>query len=353
MKKCNFINNILNAINPYHWVTWARNRAFDHGILKSRSFEIPTICIGNITIGGTGKTPHTEYLINLLNNEYSVAVLSRGYGRKSKGFIKADEHATMQQIGDEPFQIKSKYPDIIVAVDEKRVHGIEQLLKGSPKPEVILLDDAYQHRYAKAGIYILLIDFNRPIWNDRVLPFGRLRESEAGKERADIIIITKCSTEMTAQQQEYCRRAVRNKKGAPVFFSTMKYGQPYPLFSTQQGKAPSLDGCSVLLLTGIAAPQPLKNELERQGAKVRLMQYADHHNFSVQELQNVAHEFEKEKTNNKIIITTEKDAARLTAQTELPSVIKENIYALPIEVDFLNEEKNIFNQTISDYVRKN
>lgn len=339
-------------MNPYHWATWVRNRAFDNGFLKSKSFDIPTICIGNITVGGTGKTPHTEYLIKLLGKEFAVAVLSRGYGRKSNGYIPADENTVMQQIGDEPFQIKNKFKDITVAVDEKRVHGIEELLKHTPAPQVILLDDAYQHRYVKAGLNILLTDSNRPIWNDRVLPFGRLRESVSGTDRADIIIVTKCNPEMSRQQQEICCKILCNKKKAPVFFSTMRYGALYPLFASATEQATDLEDCNVLLLTGIAAPMPLKKELERQGARVRLMQYADHHNFSEQELQNVAGEFQKEK-GKKIIITTEKDAARLTAQSNLPIVIKENIYVLPIEVDFLNGQKEVFNQIISDYVRKN
>ena len=191
-KERSIFKQMLDAVNPYNWITWTRNRMFDYGMLESRKFPVATICIGNISVGGTGKTPHTEYLIEILHDSHKIAVLSRGYGRKSKGYIRADEATPMPQIGDEPFQIKNKYPDIDVAVCEKRVTGIEKLTSEVPGLDAILLDDAYQHRYVKAGLYILLIDSNRPIWQDNVLPFGRLRESLAGIRRADIVIMTKC-----------------------------------------------------------------------------------------------------------------------------------------------------------------
>lgn len=181
----------------------ARNKAFDTGVLKSREFAIPTICVGNISVGGTGKTPHIEYIAKLLKDEFRIAVLSRGYGRKSKGYIKADNRSTMQQIGDEPFQIKNKFKDIDVAVCEKRVYGIEQLTKENSELQVILLDDAFQHRHVKTGLNILLIDSNRPVWNDCVMPFGRLRERISGIRRADIVIMTKCR-EMTEEQMTTC-----------------------------------------------------------------------------------------------------------------------------------------------------
>lgn len=346
------INKILNAINPYHWITWLRNLAFDNGIITSRKFTIPVICIGNITVGGTGKTPHTEYLINSLHDKYRIAVLSRGYGRKSKGYIKADAESVMEIIGDEPYQIKNKFPDITVAVDEKRVHGIELLQKEGTQPDIILLDDAFQHRYVKAGLNILLIDSNLPIWKDRVLPFGRLRESMAGIKRADIIIFTKCNAGMNSEEMEYFRRMTGMKERIPIFFSTMRYGNPYPLLTDAVKEEPRFKDTEVLLLTGIANPKPLKKELEKRGANVKLLQYADHHNFSTEELNDIANKFKNTKNKNKIIITTEKDAARLTAQKALPLVIKEHTYILPIEVDFLNEEKNMFNKIISDYVRK-
>ena len=221
---------LLNAVNPYHWVTWVRNRAFDKGVLVSRAFDLPVICIGNITVGGTGKTPHTEYLIRLLKDKYRLAVLSRGYGRKSRGYVIADEKVTMQQLGDEPYQMHCKFPDVTVAVDENRVHGILALLSRKKEPDVILLDDAYQHRYVEAGMNILLIDYNRPIWCDAVLPFGRMRESIQGVGRADIVIVTKSPRELGCDEQMQIKKLLAAIKEVPVFFSTMRYGEHYPLF---------------------------------------------------------------------------------------------------------------------------
>lgn len=349
MSKDTLLYKVLNAINPFHWVTSARNRAFDCGWLKSTRFDIPIICIGNITVGGTGKTPHTEYLIKLLSRDYNVAVLSRGYGRKSRGFLKATEETAMPMIGDEPHQIKTKFKNITVAVDEKRVRGIDHLLHDENAPQVILLDDAYQHRYVKAGLYILLVDNNRPVWRDTLLPIGRLRESMAGIERADIIIVTKCPLNMSDEHKGMCRRMLQTRKNAPVFFSTMKYGTPYPLFAKADNSECKIEGCNILLLTGIAKPAPLKAHLEEQAASVMLKQYADHHNFSEGEINDIADTFSRI-AGDKLIITTEKDAARLTALPSLPPIIKENIYALPIEVDFLDNKKEIFDQTITKFV---
>ncbi|MBR3884816.1 MAG: tetraacyldisaccharide 4'-kinase [Bacteroidaceae bacterium] len=346
------ILHILNAINPFYWITRIRNHAFDKGHIKETNFDLPVICIGNITVGGTGKTPHTEYLIRLLKEKENVAVLSRGYGRKTKGFIKASNSSNMQEIGDEPFQIKSKFSEITVAVDEKRVEGIEILLKEC-QPSVILLDDAYQHRHVKAGMNILLIDCNRPIWNDCQLPFGRLREDANGSLRADIIIITKCPLQMSREQQDDCKNALKTKKGVPIFFSTMRYGKIYPLFPNYCKKTSNtIKEKNVLLLTGIAKPAPLKAELMSNGAEVTLKQYADHHNFSKKELEEVSSTFDALK-GEKIIVTTEKDASRLTGRNDIPQNILENIYALPIEVVFLNDEQKMFNQIILDYVTKN
>lgn len=347
-----FLYKMLDAINPYHWVTSIRNRAFECRWLKSTEFGLPIICIGNITVGGTGKTPHTEYLIELLHKEYNIAVLSRGYGRKSRGFLKATPQTTMPMIGDEPYQIKSKFKYITVAVDEKRVRGINRLLEESNPPQVILLDDAYQHRYVKAGLNILLIDNNRPVWRDTLLPIGRLRESIAGIERADIIIVTKCREDMDEERKELCRSMLRTKRNSPVFFSTMRYGIPYPIFKEAEERVCKIEkGYNILLLTGIAKPAPLKAELESRGASVTLKQYADHHNFTVSELKDIAETLDAIK-GNKLIITTEKDAARLTSQPSLPQSIKENIYALPIEVDFLDGRREEFNKTVIKAVKR-
>ena len=341
---------LLDAVNPYRWITGVRNIMFDKDIIESHSFPIATICVGNISVGGTGKTPHTEYLIELLSRKHRIAVLSRGYGRKSKGYIRACETTPMPLIGDEPFQIKNKFPEISVAVCEKRVIGINKLTAEVEGLEAILLDDAYQHRYVKAGLNILLIDSNRPIWQDCVLPFGRLRESIAGIRRADIAVITKCDG-ITEEQAEWCRSYIRGWKEIPVFFSRMRYGDCYPLFK----EAPELkeNTREVLLVTGIAKPEPLRAEIERRGTKVTLMQFGDHHNFSTADLDSIASRFQAIKEESKAIITTEKDATRLLQRTDLAQSVRENIYVMPIQVEILEGKEKIFNQIIEDYVTEN
>lgn len=342
----------LDAANPYCWITGIRNMMYDRGIMESRSFTIPTICIGNISVGGTGKTPHTEYLIELLKESHRIAMLSRGYGRKSKGYVKADATTPMPLIGDEPFQIKNKFPDIAVAVCEKRVTGIERLTAEEKGIDAILLDDAYQHRYVKAGLNILLIDSNRPIWQDCVLPFGRLRESLAGIRRADIAIMTKCNG-ITQEEMDWCRNYIKEWKDIPVFFSRMIYGKRYPLFKDACAPEPDKGIKEVLLVTGIAKPAPLRAEIERHGTKVTLMQFGDHHNFSTADLDAIANRFEAIKEESKAIITTEKDATRLLQRTDLAQSIRENLYVIPIRVEILNGEEKMFNKIIEEYVTEN
>ncbi|MBQ5888127.1 MAG: tetraacyldisaccharide 4'-kinase [Bacteroidaceae bacterium] len=347
--KRNILRELTDCINPYAWVMAARNKAFDTGVFKSRRFDIPTICVGNISVGGTGKTPHIEYIARLLKEEFRIAVLSRGYGRKSRGYIKAGSHSTMQQIGDEPFQIKNKFKEIDVAVCEKRVCGIEQLLKENGQLQVVLLDDAFQHRHVKSGLNILLIDSNRPVWNDCVMPFGRLRERISGIERADIVIMTKCR-EMTEAQMTACREFIGRYRNIPVYFSSIRYGKLYHLHTTARS-AEIVPGSKLLLVTGIAKPQPLKNEIEGRGANVTLMQYGDHHNFSGSEFEEIAKQFHD--GGYDMIVTTEKDASRLLNRDDLPQTMRDNTYVMPIEMEILNGEEKLFNQNIYNYVTEN
>jgi tetraacyldisaccharide 4'-kinase len=341
---------LADMLNPYSWITAARNRLFDTGVIKSHEPEVATICIGNISVGGTGKTPHTEYLARLLKERFKTAVLSRGYGRKSKGYILADGSSTAAAIGDEPFQIKNKFNDIDVAVCERRAEGIERLTADIKGIDVVLLDDAYQHRHIKAGLNILLIDSSRPIWQDAILPFGRLRESARGISRADIVIMTKCG-EMTPELQRELSAYIKNMKELPVFFSRMRYGELYPLFNNA-GR--SIDEeTDILLVTGIARPAPLKEEIESTGARVTLMQYADHHDFTDGDIREIAKRYRNIGNGKKMIVTTEKDATRIAGHKEIPTDIKESIHVMPIEVEFMNNGKEMFNQIIMNYVTEN
>lgn len=343
----------------YGAITKIRNKLFDYNILKSRSFEIPVVCVGNISVGGTGKTPHTEYLIRLLKDEFRVNVLSRGYKRKSKGFVMAQRGSTkIEDIGDEPFQMWNKFSDINVSVDSDRCNGIENILRlnaNSDKQDVIILDDAFQHRYVKAGMNILLIDYNRPIHNDAILPAGRLRESEKGKQRADIIIVSKCPADMTKEDKDEFIKAISPAPEQEVYFTYMKYDSLYNIFEPEKSiRTESLDNSyGVMLLTGIASPKAIINMLEKYCRNITTITYSDHHNFSKEDIRSITQKFSDIKEKKKLIITTEKDAARLICDKHLDDDIKPYIYALPVKVDFMDNATSMFNKKITEYVRKN
>lgn len=348
------IRGLYPAACLYGMVTGLRNKLFDWGILPSESYGVPVICIGNLAVGGTGKTPHTEYLIRLLAKDYRVAVLSRGYKRKTRGFLLASGGVTADDIGDEPYQMYRKFAGIRVAVDEDRRHGIARLLADEKfRPDVILLDDAYQHRYVKAGLNLLLTDYHRLFCDDALLPAGRLREPVSGKDRAHVVVVTKCPPDLLPIQYTILRKKLALKPYQRLFFSTLCYGVLRPLFpDAGQPEVSSLSGRSVLLLTGIASPQPVQAELERQGARVHLKAFPDHHAFSGRELTELACQFGQMPA-DAVLVTTEKDATRLVHRKDLPDSLRQRIYVLPVEVHILQERQSKFNQVITDYVREN
>ncbi|MGE0090237.1 MAG: tetraacyldisaccharide 4'-kinase [Bacteroidales bacterium] len=341
----------------YGFVLFIRNRLYDNQfILKSAEFKIPTICIGNITVGGTGKTPHTEYLINLLKNDFKVATLSRGYKRKSKGFVMATINSTSAEIGDEPMQIKQKFPETIVAVDSNRKNGINELLKRFPEIDVILLDDAFQHRQVKATMSILLIDYSKPIYRDFILPFGNLREQSSEMRRANIIIITKTPELLKPIDRRIITTELKAFPYQDVYFSTFDYGKPVSVFNNLKNDdiPENLLGYKVLLVTGIANPRPLVEYIEDQKiAEIVLCDFPDHHNFTKKNIELIETRFNEIDTTKKIIITTEKDAMRLQIFSNIADNLKKNWFYLPIRVLFQNEQNEIFNKQIIDYVRKN
>lgn len=332
-----------------------RNELFDIGVLKSKSYDVPVISIGNLTVGGTGKTPHTEYLIRLLKKKYKVAVLSRGYKRKSKGFVLAQPDTPMQEIGDEPYQMKQKFPDIYVAVDKERRHGIEQLCDDTiaPGTDVILLDDAFQHRYVKPGINILLVDYHRLICDDKLLPAGRLREPKEGKDRANIVIVTKCPSDIKPMGFRVISKALKLRPYQKLFFSTLRYGN---LESLSGGEARSLKSLTkeehVLLLTGIASPEQMRMDLERYGGHITTLAFGDHHYFSKKDAERINRVF-ADMPSPKLIVTTEKDAARLQMAENLDDSVWQALYKLPVEVAIMQEQQNMFNENIIGYVFKN
>lgn len=333
-----------------------RNSLFNLNILRGREFEVPVISIGNITVGGTGKTPHTEYLIQLLSSKFNIAVLSRGYKRKTKGFMIVETGSTSKQVGDEPLQIKRKFPSVMVAVDEKRVRGIEKILEISEKqPDVIILDDGFQHRYVTPSINILLIDFSRMITEDRMLPLGSLREPASNRDRANIIIVTKCPREIKPIDERIITKDLHIWPYQDLFFSRLKYGELTPLFPERvEEQKPCLDGDSgILLLTGIANAQPLKDRLLKTTKSVVSIEFPDHHSFTPKDMDKVAGQFEAMAAVKKIILTTEKDTFRILELENLPDVIAANLYYIPIEIKFINQMDNEFDKKMMKYVGEN
>lgn len=339
----------------YGMIVFMRNLFFDWGWISSKQFKQPVICIGNLTAGGTGKTPHAEHLIKLLCNEFVVALLSRGYNRRTRGFMLADENSSADDIGDEPLQIKTKFPDIFVAVSESRVKGIEKLLNSYPEIDVILLDDAFQHRYVEAGLSILLIDYNRPIQEEHLLPAGNLREQIFGKDRANIFIITKTPEKLKPIEKRLIIKSVQPRPYQTCYFSTLSYGDLQFVFPNGK-EPPDMDylrknNFTVLLVTGIANPSLLIGIFEKNGLQVIPLTYRDHYPFNDDDLVDIFNKFESIQSNKKIIITTEKDAMRFKKFVNIAGELKNVLLFIPVEVVFLNSDAELFNNQILNYVR--
>ena len=334
---------------------WFRNWLFDSEILKAKEFERPVICVGNITVGGTGKTPHTEMLIRMLKDQYRVAVLSRGYKRKTRGYIVADAGTAMRDIGDEPWQIKQKFPDITIAVDTNRRRGLTRLFSDAETRDVdiVLLDDAFQHRYVRPSLNILLTDYHRLISDDCLLPAGRLREPMSAKNRANIIIVTKCPSEMKPMEYRVVQTALDLKPYQHLFYSTFSYGSPYRLFSETPGVEEELTpDTHILLLTGIASPQQMILDLKRVTRHITPLSFADHHNFRSADIRKIEEAFTELQGSKRLIITTEKDATRLLPIKNLSPIVRRHIYVLPIEVEIMRNQQEEFRRLIMESIRK-
>lgn len=351
---------IRKWLYPLSWIYGLgvdlRNWLFHIGVLKSKSYPVPVICVGNITAGGTGKTPHIEYLVELLKDRYSIAVLSRGYKRKTKGFVLADDRVSAADIGDEPFQIKNKYPDVTVAVDENRCEGIERLLAmGHNRPDVILLDDAYQHLYVKAGLNILLVNNNRIITEDALLPAGLLREPVAGRLRAHVVVLTKCPADMSPIDYRIRSRQMNLFPYQQLFFSTFRYKDMYCL--SDKDKKMSIYGIkagdSVLLLSGVADNSQLAKVFGKTKANVKTLFYPDHHGYAREDLSRIEKEFNQLPSGNRYVVTTEKDTSKLVIFKDWVSRFGGNVYVLPVQVEFLLNNKEKFDKYILDYVGEN
>jgi len=333
----NIFRKLLFPVALIYWlVTFIRNFLYDVGIFKSETFDVPIIAVGNLSVGGTGKSPQIEYLIRLLSDNYQVATLSRGYKRSTTGFVLADHNANAKTLGDEPFQFYSKYPKTIVAVDENRVEGVEILLDLDKKPNVILLDDAFQHRKVKAGFYILLTAYDDLFCDDFILPFGNLREPKFGKKRADMIIVTKCPNDIDELAQQKIKDKL--KVSQPVYFTTIAHDENIYNESGQLS-VNKIKEEEKVVVAGIAKPKPFFDFLEANSNETMI--FSDHHNFEEKDIETILN-----KAKNNKIITTEKDYVRLN--DKLP---KEQLYYLPIQSRFINSGAD-FDKKILDYVEQ-
>ena len=339
----------------YGIIVGLRNELFNLKILRSREFNIPVISIGNITVGGTGKTPHTEYIARLLKSDFKVATLSRGYKRKTRGFYLVEQNSKVRQVGDEPLQIKLKFNDLTVAVDANRVRGIDNLLAMPLQPEVILLDDAFQHRYVTPGINILLTDYNHLITKDSLLPYGHLRESASNKSRASIIIVTKCPPELKPIDERIITKELEIRPYQNLYFSKIDYGKLIPVFPDDitLKSVMLVEGLTVLMITGIANPLTLKDYLMHGTHDIHEMNFPDHHLYSVKDIDRLKTKFDSLPNGRKIIITTEKDMVRFRNLGNIPETIRKSMYYIPLKISFLNNAGKEFDQKILKYVREN
>ena len=357
---------VRRYMQPISWLYGAgvnfRNWLYDKKILKQKSFKLPVICVGNITVGGTGKTPHIEYLIRLLSPKYKVAVLSRGYKRKSKGFKYVEVNSTVREAGDETLQIKKKFPSVMVVVDKNRVNAIEKLLKleKEKQPDVILLDDGFQHRSVQPSLSILLVDSNRPVYEDKLLPTGLLREPLKGKDRASIVLVTKCHPDLQPIDFRIYSNGLELYPYQSLYFTSIDYDEIKPVFPEINGEEIDLNSLlkkHIFLVTGIASPEPLVRKLEHKTYNLYTKFFPDHHNFTRKDIESISEMVDEIKDvdeENKIILTTEKDAVRFRSLNYISEDIKKMIYYVPVVVTFLNsQEQYSFNKKIVEHVRNN
>jgi len=333
----------------YGLIIWLRNKIYDKGIYSAIRFSIPVISVGNLSTGGTGKTPHIEYLIRLLMYEFRVATMSRGYKRRSRGFLLADEHSDAASLGDEPMQFHRKFPGIAVSVCEERMTGIPELMSRCPETEVILLDDAYQHRSVQPGLNILITDYYKPFYEDFILPFGSLREGRKSYMRADIIIVSKCPGNLPDEQKQHIRSRIRPLPHQQVFFSTVRY-EAFADFFSGEPLRPETD-THFVLVSGIARPEPLSDYLRTQGAPVHVLRYADHHYFTESDLSEIRQTIQQWQVARKAIIVSEKDAVRLLLHKDTLSTWGVPVYVLPISICLL-EDADAFHHLVRAYIER-
>ncbi len=355
--------NLRTALAPlllpvsalYGLVTSARNKLFDWHILKSQQFDLPVICVGNITVGGTGKTPHVEYLIRLLSDRFKTAVLSRGYRRNTRGYLLACNGVSPGSIGDEPYQMYRKFSSTSIAVAENRVRGIQSLQVDKHDLQCVILDDAFQHRHVHPGVSIVLVDYHRPLKDDFMLPMGNLREKRHGIHRANIVLVTKVPHEVKPIEKRLWIKELNLYPYQFLFFTSFHYGMLTPVI---QKKLPTKNlsdlktsSYSLLLLSGIANPKPFFNQLTPYASHCRTLQFSDHHEYTSTDIQTLYEAYKTLPGSNKLVITTEKDSVKLENMA-FPKDMAQNLYYLPIEVVFLDNKQEEFDNLILSYVEE-
>ncbi len=346
-----FLKSFRILLLPFSLLYWLaitiRNWLYNRKIIRSTSFGLPIICVGNLAVGGTGKSPMVEYLVRLLKDQFKVATLSRGFKRRTKGYALADDQSTALEIGDEPMQFHIKFPDISVAVGEQRLEAIPQLLHDRPETQTIILDDAFQHRAIKAGLNILLTDYSNLFTRDFYLPSGDLRDLKSEYKRAEVIVVTKCKPDLTVHEKEKIIKEIDLQNGQTIFFASIEYGQPYHILNHSGFSL--LETTEVLLVSGIANPRPLKSLLEKHSKTYYMIQYADHRIFTIDDLQEISKRFKTIEAVNKIILTTEKDAVRLVKFNA--EIAGWPLYVIPVRHHFLYGEGDRFNQLVINFIR--
>jgi tetraacyldisaccharide 4'-kinase len=349
--------HLKKLLLPFSWlygiITGTRNFFYDKRIFKSKQFDVPVICVGNLSTGGTGKTPHVEYLLRFLKDNFVVATLSRGYGRKSKGFIVAKPNMSCEILGDEPSQYALKFPEAIVSVGENRVHAINHLLSAFPGIDVIIMDDGFQHRAVKPGLSILLTEYTGLFTKDFLLPAGNLRESKNGYKRADLIVVTKCPS-LTENEKQNIVQEISPLSSQHVLFSHFSYGELIPFFpGNEKLNLSELNKYHILLLTGIANPQSMILFLKGKVAELQQLKFPDHHQYTKDDMEMVKKKFDNIVAEKKIIITTEKDFVRLNNKFLKELIHGLPLYYLPVKVEFDANDKKLFDEKILNYVGKN
>lgn len=334
----------------YGTVIFIRNLLYDTGWLKTVEFDFPVICMGNLSVGGTGKTPHVEYLIRLLTEKFRIGILSRGYQRRTSGYVQVQPGSTADEVGDEPALLKRKYPHVAVAVCEDRALGVPLLLSSSPQTDVVILDDAFQHRAVRAGLNILLTDYANPFMRDCLLPAGSLREFRSASKRAEFIVVTKCPRYLSQQERNTIRREIAPAKNQLVFFSFLEYASPF-LFSDTSVKLCFEKNNDVMLITGVASSKHLKEYLRPRVKNLFSLEFSDHHRFTGNDLENITEAFKNIESAHKLLLTTEKDIIRLLPYRQW--LIEKNIpiFVQPVSVEFFEDDKKLFDGEITGWLQ--